>query len=132
VILIRILIVDPSLAWRTVVAAILRRAAKWQIVGEACDGFEAVRLSEELQPDLILLSSTLPRIHGFEAAREIGVAAPHSKILFLSECASPESLAVAVMMGAYGVLLKSEAAIDLVPAIEAVLQGTRFVSGGLV
>jgi DNA-binding NarL/FixJ family response regulator len=122
------LIVDDSDPWRSVVAAILRHSDNFQIVGEARDGPEAVQKTSELQPDIILLSVGMSPIRGFEAARQIRKLAPHARIVFLAEFASPEALAIAVMMGASCYVLKTDAAIELVPAVEAASQGKRFLS----
>jgi len=108
-----------------------RRHPKLQIIAEAVDGLEAVQKSEELQPDLILLDIGLPKLNGIEAARQIHERAPKSKILFLSENRSLDIVEEALRTGASGYVVKSDAATDLMAAVEAVLQGKQYVSPSL-
>jgi len=129
--LIRILIVDDFLLWRSEVISILERNSEFQIIGEASDGLEAVHKSAELQPDLILLDVGLPKLNGIEAARQILEIAPGSKIAFLSENSFPELVQEALKLGAKAYIIKSEAASDLLPAVKAVLEGRQFVSSRL-
>lgn len=102
-----------------------------QVVGETSDGQEAVQKAQELQPNLILLDIGLPTLHGIEAARRIRQCAPMSKILFVSENRLRDIAEETFAIGASGYVLKSEAASELLPAAEAVLQGKQFVSAGL-
>jgi len=102
-----------------------------EIIGEAADGLEAVQKAELLQPDLILLDIGLPRLHGLEAAGRIHELSPRSKILFVSEDLSGDIAEASFRTTALGFVLKSDAARELWPAMEAVLQGKRFVSGSL-
>ena len=67
------------------ISSILQAHVECESVGEAPDGLEAVRLAEELQPDLILLDVGLPGLNGIEAARQVQKVSPTSKILFLSQ-----------------------------------------------
>jgi DNA-binding NarL/FixJ family response regulator len=102
-----------------------------QIVGEARDGLEAVEKAEELQPDLILLDVGLPKLNGIEAARRIRTVSPESKILFVSQESSADMVQEALRLGALGYVVKTQAGLDLLAAVEAVCQGGRFVSAGL-
>ena len=102
-----------------------------QIIGEAVDGLEAVQKAEQLQPDLILLDIGLPTLNGIEAARRIRAVSPTSKILFLSEDRSLDIAEAALSAGAGGYVVKSDAAAELLPAVNAVLGGKRFVSASL-
>ena len=81
---VRILLVDDFQPWRRCVSTMLEGCGEFQIVGEASDGLEAVRKSEELRPDLVLLDIDLPGLNGIEAARRICAVAPDSAILFIS------------------------------------------------
>ena len=90
-----------------------------------------VQQAQELQPDLILLDIGLPTINAIEAARRIREVSPASKILFVSETRSPEIAEEALNTGAEGYVVKSDAGRELLPAINAVLQGKRFVSASL-
>lgn len=123
----RILIVDDCEAWRRMVITMLQSCTDWQIICEAADGFEDVRKSKELQPDLILLDVGLPRLDGIEAARQICAIAPHPKILFLSGILDSDVMQEALCVGAHGYVVKSDAAHDLLPSVEAVMEGKRFV-----
>jgi DNA-binding NarL/FixJ family response regulator len=125
---VRILIVDDCEPWRRVVFKLLQEYPNWQVICEASDGVEAVQKSEELQPDLILLDIGLPRLNGFEAARQISKVAPCSKVLFLSENLCPAVVQAALCMGARGYVAKSDAAHDLLAAVEAVIGDRQFVS----
>jgi len=127
---IRLLVVDDYEPFRRFVCSTLRKRP-FQIVGEASDGVAAVRQAEELKPDLILLDIGLPRLNGLQAAQEIRKLSPDSKIIFVSQESSPEVVQEALSLGARGYVAKTRAASDLLAAVEAVLEGKRFVSSGL-
>jgi DNA-binding NarL/FixJ family response regulator len=124
----RVLVVDDFEPWCRFVSSTLGKRRELQIVGEASDGLAAVKKAQELQPDLILLDIGLPTINGIEAARQIRELAPKSKILFATENHSWAIAQEALSTGAYGFLVKSDAARELMPAVEAVLQDKLFVS----
>jgi two-component system, NarL family, response regulator DesR len=98
------------------------------IVASVDDGREAIEAASEYKPDVVLLDVSLPRVRGFEAARQILEAAPSCKVLFVSNYADPEYSETARELGAVGYVIKSRAAIELVPAIETVLTGHFFQS----
>jgi DNA-binding NarL/FixJ family response regulator len=127
---VRILIVDDSQAWRRSVCLLLQEYLNVVILCESSDGLDAVRKSEELQPDLILLDIGLPNLNGLEAARQIRKVSPGSRILFLTSYDGPEFLREALSIGALGFVVKSHAASDLLPAVRAVMQGQQFFDRG--
>ena len=124
----RILIVDDYQLWRRFVCVTLGCYPELLVVGEVSDGLAAVHKAHELQPDLILLDIGLPTLNGIEAARQISRLSPQAKILFVSENHSVDIAIEAMRAGGRGYVVKSNAAGELVPAINAVLQGGRFVS----
>ena len=127
-----ILVVDDFAPWRHSVRSILKRHAKVQLVGEVADGLEAVQKASELKPDLILLDIGLPGLNGIEVARHVQKLVPNGKVLFLSQESSPDVVREALSLGAWGYVHKPLAQSDLIPAIEAVLEGKRFISRGLL
>lgn len=128
---VRVLVVDDYLLWRQFVCRTLLARPTWQVIGQASDGLEAVQKAQDLQPDLIVLDIGLPTINGIKAATRMRTAAPDSKILFLSENSSVEIAEEAFRTGAAGYVVKSRAGQELLPALDAILQGDRFVSSGL-
>ncbi len=127
----RILLVDDYDGWCRFASATLSMKPGLQIIGEVSDGLEAVQKAKELQPDLILLDIGLPSLNGIEAARRIREASPASKILFVSECRSVDVAEAAMNTGAGGYVVKSDAASELAPAIDALLKGEQFLSASL-
>ena len=127
----RVLVVDDHDAWRRFVSATLQEQQGFLVIGEVRDGLEAVRKAQELQPDLIVLDIGLPALNGIQAARRIRQHAPKAKILFVSENRSYDVVEEALRTGAGGYVVKSDAGNELLPAVEAVLQGKRFVSSSL-
>jgi DNA-binding NarL/FixJ family response regulator len=128
----RVLVVDDYEPFRRFVCALLAARPELQIVGEAADGFEAVQKAEELQPGLILLDIGLPKLNGIEAAHRIARLVPAAKILFLSQETDADVVAAVLSDGAKGYVHKQNAISELPSAVEAVLQGDRFVSEGLI
>jgi DNA-binding NarL/FixJ family response regulator len=128
---IRVLVVDDYAPWRRFVCSTLQQRPELEIIGEVADGLEAVHKSKELQPDLILLDIGLPTLNGIEAARRIRELSGKSKILFTSGDLSPEIVREALATGAVGYVLKFNAVDELLPAVEAVLQGNQFVTASL-
>jgi len=129
--LVRVLLVEDFEPFRRFVVSILQKQPDLQIICEVSDGLEAVQKAEELQPDLVLLDIGLPNLNGIEAARRICKVSPKSKILFLSENRSLDIAEEALRVGAGGYVVKSDTAGELLPAVEAVLNGKRFVSASL-
>jgi len=128
---IHILVAEDFQRFRKFISSTLRARGDSQIICGVADGLEAVRKAEELQPALIVLDIGLPKLNGIEAARRIGKLSPKSKILFLTVESSPDVVQEALRLGG-GYVLKAQAERDLLAAVEAVLQGKRFVSSGLV
>ncbi|HEV7550357.1 MAG TPA: response regulator transcription factor, partial [Candidatus Angelobacter sp.] len=129
--LISVLVVEDHESFRRFVASMLAQKSELQIIGEISDGLEAVQRAAETQPNLILLDVGLPGLNGIEAARRIRELSPSSKILFFSENRSPDIVEEALRTGAVGYVAKSDAARELLAAVEAVLQGEQFVSSSL-
>ena len=129
--MIRVFIVDDYTPWRCFVSSRLQKLPGYQVIGEASDGLEGVRKTEELQPDLILLDVALPSLTGIEVARRIRQVSPASRILFVSQNHSLEWATEALNTGAGGYVVKSDAAKDLLRGIKAVLEGKRFISASL-
>jgi DNA-binding NarL/FixJ family response regulator len=125
---VRVLVVDDYEAFRGVVCAALESRPEFQVIGEAADGLEAVQKAEALQPDLILLDIGMPKLNGLDAAHQISRLAPDAIILFVSQETDPDVVAAAVSNGAKGYVCKHNANHELLPAIQAVLRGDRFVS----
>jgi len=127
---IRVMVVEDFAALRRFVCSLLGQRTELRVICEVSDGLEAVQKAEELKPDLILLDIGLPRLNGIEAARRIRELAPQSKIIFSTQETSAEVVQEAISLGAWGYVFKTHAERDLLPAIDAVLSGRRFVSGG--
>jgi DNA-binding NarL/FixJ family response regulator len=128
---IRILVADDYEAWRRQACLLLQARPELQVICEASDGSEAVQKAEELKPDLILLDIGLPKVNGIEAARRIRQLSPSSKIIFLSLCNSLDVVQEALSTGALAYVQKARAGSELLPVVEAVLRGGRFVGSSL-
>jgi DNA-binding NarL/FixJ family response regulator len=112
------------------VRSTLQKFAEVQVIGEASDGLQAVQQAQQLQPDLIVLDIGLPTLNGIEAARQIRTLSPSSKVLLLTENRSSEIAEETIRAGGSGYVVKSDAAHELLPAIEAVLHGKQFPRSG--
>jgi DNA-binding NarL/FixJ family response regulator len=121
--LVRILIVDDYEFWRYCVVSILKEHPEFEIVGEGSDGLDAIEMSAELQPDIVLLDIGLPELNGFEAAREIRKVSSASRIVFLTQSRDEDLVNEARNVGALGFVSKMDAAGELVPALKAALAG---------
>ena len=124
------LVAEDFEPFRRFICLTLRNRTELQVICEVSDGLEAVEKAEELQPDLILLDIGLPTLNGIEAAYRISRLVPAAKILFVSTSNDVDVVTAALSNGAKGYVRKETAQTDLLPAIEAVLRGDRFVSKG--
>jgi DNA-binding NarL/FixJ family response regulator len=124
----RILLVDDFAPWRLAVSSMLKVMPQRPVIYQASDGLEAVQKAIELQPDIILLDIGLLVMDGVEAARHIRNLAPQTKVLFLTENHSSEVAKEVLLHGASGYVVKSDAAAQLLAAVQAVIHGERFVS----
>lgn len=127
---IRVLVVDDFSPFRQWVCSKLESQGEFHL-HEAADPREAICKSLELKPDLILLDIGLPHMSGIETQTEISRFVPSAKILFLSAFSDTDVVNSALSNGAKGYVLKSDAGRELLPAVEAVLRGGRFVSSRL-
>lgn len=125
---IRVLIVEDFPAYRHFIRSTLEKRPELEVIREVSDGLEAVRDAEELKPDLIILDIGLPSLNGIEASRRIRAFAPESKIIFVSQESSADIVQEALSIGACSYVLKTKAATDLLPALDAVLADRQFLS----
>lgn len=125
---VRILLVDDHPIVRQGLKTLLETHPGWEVIGEAADGIEAVDKASTLRPDVMVLDVTMPRMNGLEACRMIREKAPGLEILFVTQHDSPQMMREALEAGARGYVVKSNAARDLLEAVEAVSQHRVFTA----
>jgi DNA-binding NarL/FixJ family response regulator len=124
----RILVADDHGIVRKGLRFLLEHQEDMEVVGEAGDGREAVRMAEELDPNIIVLDIAMPQLNGIDAAEQILRRSPEAKIILLSMYADEEYLTRALTVGVKGYLIKDSAEVDLVRAVRAVATGKSFFS----
>jgi DNA-binding NarL/FixJ family response regulator len=125
---IRVLLADDQELVRSGFRLILELAEGIEIVGEAADGREAVRLAKELQPDVVLMDVRMPELDGIEATRRLRQAGVDARVLVLTTFDLDEYVYAAVRAGASGFLLKDAPREQLVTAVRTVARGEALLA----
>lgn len=125
---IRILLVDDHTLFRSGLKALLSRQADFEIVGEASDGLEGVKLAEQLKPDLVLLDLDMPVMNGTEALAQMLAANRELPVVMLTVSEDAEDLKEAFVLGARGYLVKNIDAEYLVNGVRQVVAGESVMS----
>lgn len=126
-----IVLADDHTILREGLRALLASDSRFEIVGEARDGREAVRCVEKLGPDLILMDLSMPRMSGMDAIREIKKRYPETKIIALTVHKTEEYLLTTLQAGADGFVLKDATHDELILAIKNVMGGKSYLSPGV-
>jgi DNA-binding NarL/FixJ family response regulator len=124
---IRILIADDHPIVRDGLRRLLETEPDFQVVGQAADGREAVKLVREVQPDVLLLDLSMPRLPGLEVLRELSDSASPVRTILLAAAIEKEQIIEALQMGARGVVLKESATQLLFKGIRTVMAGQYWV-----
>lgn len=127
----RILIADDHQAMRQGVRSFLESHAGWQVVAEAADGREALRLAQETQPDIAILDYSLPLMNGLELTRAIKHELPRTEILIYTMHDRESILVEVLRAGARGYVLKSDSGSHLISAVEALAIRKPYFSGAI-
>jgi DNA-binding NarL/FixJ family response regulator len=125
---VRIVLADDHTILREGLRALLTADAEFVVVGEAQDGREAVRCVERLEPDLLLMDLSMPRMSGMDAIREIKKRYPDTRIIALTVHKTEEYLLTTLQAGADGYVLKDATHEELVMAIRNVMAGKSYLS----
>jgi DNA-binding NarL/FixJ family response regulator len=124
----RILLADDHTLVRQGLRKVLEERPEWEVVAEAGDGREAVRLAEQSKPDVCILDIAMPLLNGIEATRQIARRVPTTRILVLSMYSDEAYVAQILQAGAAGYILKDSADVDLIQAVSEVARGKSFFS----
>jgi len=128
---VRILLADDHKIVLDGLTSMLERSSGFTIVGQASDGLTAVKLAEELSPDLVILDISMPALNGIEAARRILERDPRIRVIILSMHADGRFITETLKVGALGYLLKESAFEELSSAIRTVMGGQAFLSAAI-
>lgn len=127
---VRAILADDHLIVRQGLRAILERSGI-EVVAEAGDGMEAVRLVQELRPQVAVLDLAMPVLNGLDAARELQKSAPDTALILLTMHTEEQYILAALQAGVKGYVVKTQAAEDLVHAVEQVCGGSLYLSAGV-
>jgi DNA-binding NarL/FixJ family response regulator len=126
-----ILLVDDHRMVREGLRLVLDQEPELKVAGEAADGREALRLAEQLQPDIVVMDIGMPGLNGMEATRKILEKSPHARVIALSTYSDKRYVLGMLEAGASGYVVKSAAAEELVRAIQQVVRGAKYLSPDL-
>jgi LuxR family maltose regulon positive regulatory protein len=125
--LMNILLVDDHAATREEMASLIQEEDDLDVVGQAADGEEGVRLARQLHPDVVVMDVVMPRMNGIAATEAVRASEPDSHILALSNHTGAHLVEVVLRAGATGYVRKDRAYEELVPAIRAVSSGQQYI-----
>lgn len=125
---IRVLVVDDHTMVRDGICALLALAADIEVVGEAANGSEALKMVKELQPDVVLMDIAMPIMDGLEATRRICKEFPRAKVLVLTQYDDKEYVFPVIEAGAFGFISKVAASSELTSGIRSVYEGDSYLS----
>src|SRR6201993_450758 len=126
---IRIVIADDHPIFRDGLRRLLEAEPDLKVIGEACDGAEAVKLARQLKPEILLLDLAMPRHPGLEALRDLSTTSASSpvRVILLTAAAEKSQIVEALQLGARGVVLKDSATQLLLKSIHTVMMGEYWV-----
>jgi len=124
----RILLADDHALVRRGAGEVLHTQHGWRVIGEAANGLEAVEKTMKLKPDVAILDISMPELDGVEVVRQIREAVPDAKVLVLTMHESDQMVQRALDAGAHGYILKSDLTDSLPRAVEAIVEGKRFLT----
>src|SRR5262249_48681104 len=127
---VRIVLADDHVLVRQGLKSLLERA-NFQVVAEASDGQEAVRLTVTHHPDIAVMDISMPTLNGIDAAREMGRSSPKTRTILLTQHEEEQYVHEALEAGVSGYVLKNQAGSDLVHAIQQVSRGDFYLSPGI-
>jgi DNA-binding NarL/FixJ family response regulator len=128
---IRILLADDHVVMRSGLRLLLERQPNLQVVAEAADGQEAVRLAAAEKPEVVIMDIAMPHLNGVEATRQIVTRNPETAVVILSMHSDESYVLRSLKAGARAYLLKDSAEADLIAAIHAIQEGKSFFSPGV-
>ncbi len=128
---VRVLVADDHEVVRRGIRALLEGERGFEVCGEAVTGRQAVEMSKQLNPHVVILDVSMPDLNGLEAARRIRAVAPNAEILVLTMHESDQIIREVFAAGARGYMLKSDAGRDLLSAVNALAQHRPFVAAGV-
>lgn len=123
----RILIADDHPIFRDGLKRLLESEGEFKVIGEACDGVEAVTMARQLIPEVMLLDLAMPRRQGLDTLRELAADPKSVRVILLTAAAEKEQIVEALQLGARGVVLKDSATQILLKSIRAVMNGEYWV-----
>ena len=126
--MIRVLVVDDHTIVRDGICALLALTPDIEVVGEACNGVEALDKVRDLAPDVVIMDLGMPVMGGLEATRRIREEFPDTKVLALTQYDDREYVFPAIEAGALGFIIKTAASSDLASGIRSVCRGDSFLS----
>jgi two-component system response regulator NreC len=126
----RIVLADDHVLVRQGLKSLLERE-HFQVMAEASDGQDAVRLTEAHQPDIAILDISMPTLNGIDAARSLSRSAPETKVILLTQHEEEQYIHEALEAGVKGYVLKNQVANDLIQAIRQVCRGEFYLSPGI-
>ena len=124
----RVLVADNQVLMRTGIRALLQKLPELDVVGEAGDGREALRLIRQHEPDLVLMERVMPKLNGLEVTARITKELPKIRVIILSLDAAGEYVRQALRCGAAGYLLKNASVEELQTAVKVVASGNTYLS----
>ena len=128
---IRVLLADDHKLFRAGIRSLLQTLDDIEVVAEAGDGREALRLAAAHRPDVVLMDIMMPNLNGLDAAARIAHAYPHTRVIMLSMSADEDSVLKTLRAGAVGYLVKTADPAELELAIRAAMRGEKFLSSAV-